>query len=164
MFIYLFRLLEKKMITDHHNSNLPAGIATAIVCKLFVRHLSGQDKRTRLSLRQKIKQFDFLGAVLIIGTVCCLLLALQWAGTTYPWRSPQVIGLLVGSVLLSIAFVALQLRLGESATVPPRIMRQRTVLFSCLFLFFMQTSAYIVGSPPISIQSTAGWNVRSHRV
>lgn len=132
--------------SNRSDSNVPTGFVSFIICQIFVRSLSGQDKSTQLSIREKFKQFDFLGAVLIIGALCCLLLALQWGGTTYPWRSSQVIGLLIGFLLLLIAFAVLQLKLGESATIPTRIMRQRTVLFGCLFLFFMQTSAYIVGS------------------
>lgn len=126
--------------------NAPVGFVTLATCQIFVQSLTGQNQYAALSHREKLKQFDFLGAALIIGAVCCLLLALQWAGTTYPWRSSQVIGLLVGFFLLTIAFAGLQWKLGERGTIPPRIMCQRTVLFGCLFLFFMQTSAYIVSS------------------
>ena len=132
--------------SDHSDSKVPTGFVTFITCQIFVRSLSGQDKSTQLSIHEKVKQFDFLGAVWIIGAACCLLLALQSGGTTYPWRLSQVIGLLIGFLLLLIVFAVLQLKRGESATIPPRILRQRTVLFGCLFLSFMQTSAYTFSS------------------
>ena len=133
-------------VSNHLDSNAPIGFVTFVTCQIFVQSLTGQDKCAGLSLREKLKQFDFLGAILIVGAVCCILLALQWAGTTYLWRSSQVIGLLVGFFILIIAFAGLQWKLGEGGTIPPRIICQRTVLFGCLFLFFMQTSAYIVSS------------------
>lgn len=47
----------------------------------------------QLLLMAKLKQMDFLGATLLVAAVSCLLLALQWGGATYPWRSSIVIGL-----------------------------------------------------------------------
>ena len=85
-----------------------------------------------------------MGTATLIGAICCLLLALQWGGTTYPWNSPKVIGLLVGFGLLVMAFVILQYFLGEGASIPLSLMRQRSVLVGSIFLFFIQTSSYIV--------------------
>ena len=119
---------------------------TFVTCQVFVQSLTGHDKYAGLSVREKLKGFDFLGAIVIVGAICCILLALQWAGTTYAWRSSQVIGLFIGFFSLTIVFMGIQWKLGEDGTIPPRIMCQRTVLFGCLFLFFMLTSSYIVSS------------------
>jgi hypothetical protein len=41
-------------------------------------------------LRQTLR-LDFLGAILVAGSVTCLILALQWGGNTKPWGDKDVI-------------------------------------------------------------------------
>ena len=43
----------------------------------------------------------------------CLLLALQWGGTTYDWSNSKVWGTLLGFGLLILAFIALQFQLKD---------------------------------------------------
>ena len=100
----------------------------------------------KLLLSEKFGNLDVQGAVLIIGAICCLLLALQWGGTTYTWTSARVVGLLTGSGLLSIAFGVEQWLKLEKATIPSRILLQRSVLMGSLFLFFLEMSLYIVSA------------------
>ena len=61
-----------------------------------------------------------------------LLLALQFGGSTYSWNASQVIGLFVGFGVTMVSFACWQYRLQDKALIPPRIMRQRTVLGSSL--------------------------------
>ena len=48
---------------------------------------------------------DLVGVVLAMGAVISYILALHYCGQTYAWNSSQVVGLLVGFVMLSAAFV-----------------------------------------------------------
>jgi hypothetical protein len=64
----------------------------------------------------------------------------------YAWDSLRIIGLLCGFVFLFIAFMALQFWAGENATVPPRIIRQRSIFGSCLYSFFVACVLYTVRS------------------
>ena len=57
----------------------------------------------------------------------CLLLALQWGGSTYAWKDGRIIALLVLFGVLAIAFIAIQFWKQETATVPPRIFKQRSI-------------------------------------
>ena len=82
--------------------------------------------------------------VLLLGAVCCLFLALQWGGNNYSWHSSRVIGLLVGFCLLLVAFCVLQWWLADKATIPLRILRQRTVSYGALARFFISMSSNIV--------------------
>lgn len=66
-----------------------------------------------LPLKKKLREMDFGGAALLTGAVLCLLLALQWGGSKYPWSNSKVWGCLLGFGLLIIAFAGLQIRLGE---------------------------------------------------
>jgi hypothetical protein len=61
-------------------------------------------------------------------------LALQWGGSTYPWKSGRVIALFVVFGVLTIMFIAVQIWKQDRGTVPPRILKQRR--YSCRLLFY----------------------------
>jgi len=65
--------------------------------------------------------------------VVCLLLALQWGGSKYPWNSGRIIALLVVFGVLCITFIGIQFWKKDHATVPPRILKQRTVAAGAWF-------------------------------
>lgn len=60
------------------------------------------------------------------------LLAVNWGGSTYSWKSATVIGLICGSVVTACVFAVWQRRRGDRAMIPPRIISNRLVLFGCL--------------------------------
>jgi hypothetical protein len=96
------------------------------------------------SVIERVRQLDLIGASIIIPAVVCLILALQWGGSTYPWNDSRVIGLFVGFGCLSIVFALSQIKLGERATVPPRILAQRTVLASTTFAFLFGAGFFVL--------------------
>lgn len=55
-----------------------------------------------------------------------------------------MIGLLVGFVLLSIAFAGWEYSQGERAMVPLRLVRQRTYLVCCLYTFFLAGAYFVI--------------------
>lgn len=97
-----------------------------------------------LTALEQLKYLDPAGIILLLGAVSCLFLALQWGGSRFSWSSIRIIGLLIGFGTLFITFGVLQWRLAEKATIPLRILRQRTVLFGALTLFFISMSSNIV--------------------
>ena len=121
---------------------------------------------TGLSLKEKMANLDLPGAFFLICAIVCLLLALQWGGTTYAWSDSKVWGCLLGFGLILCVFVALQLRRGERygfcastvashltsdrATIPPRIITQRTVAAGCAFTALLSMGLYTYASalPP----------------
>jgi len=58
-------------------------------------------------------QIDWLGVTTIVAAVTPLLVGLTWAGTSYPWVSPQVLGALGLSALMFAAFVLVEWRVAE---------------------------------------------------
>lgn len=54
--------------------------------------------------------FDYLGAVLLVAWTVPLMLAFSWGGSTYPWLSLQVMGLLAFSALALVLWIWLQNR------------------------------------------------------
>ncbi len=55
-------------------------------------------------------KIDFAGAGLILSAFVPLLLALTWAGSTYPWTSPTILILFGVAALSLLAFVLVELR------------------------------------------------------
>lgn len=100
-----------------------------------------------MPLRQKLQEMDFIGATFLISAVVCVLLALQWGGSTKAWDSPTVLGLLVGFGVLLAIFCVIQWKLGEQATIPPRIFFQRTVSGGAWYFFFMEIVINAVRTP-----------------
>ena len=87
----------------------------------------------------------------------CLLLALQWGGSTYPWKSSRIIGLFVGFGLLAILFIFSQLKLGDKGTLPPRLFKNRNVAFALAFSFFFGSGFFaIIFYMAIYFQSVKG--------
>ena len=53
----------------------------------------------RLPRHERPHKLDVIGALLMAFAATTLLLALSWGGSTYAWTSPQVIGLIVATVV-----------------------------------------------------------------
>ncbi|RFU31646.1 hypothetical protein B7463_g4666, partial [Scytalidium lignicola] len=136
--------------------SLPIGaITVAFIFALL--HIDREDNPENLTLIQRIRKLDLIGASILIPAVVCLLLALQWGGTTYSWRSSKIIGLFIGFALLTILFIASQIILGDRATLQPRFFRDRNVLCAMLFaLFFGAAFFAIVYYLAIYFQSVKG--------
>ena len=91
--------------------NLPfGGIALFTVFFFFT---NPERKHADMSFKQKLQQIDLAGAFLLICAVVCLLLALQWGGSTYPWHDSKVWGCLLGFGLIIACFIGLQFKLGD---------------------------------------------------
>ena len=84
-------------------------------------------KENSASLRQQIIRLDPLGTLVFLSSTICLLLALQFGGATYPWDNARVIALFVLAGVLAIAFTGLQMWQQENSTLPPRIIRNRSI-------------------------------------
>ncbi|KAL2065201.1 hypothetical protein VTL71DRAFT_2870 [Oculimacula yallundae] len=117
--------------------NLPAGAVTFFIAyRTFKQRTPVHGK---LSVWEKLKKLDFLGAVLLTGGLVALFIALQWGGSRYTWSNPKVLGSVITFGVLTIAFGALQAFKKEEqvlrlpATMPMRILTQRTVAISCIF-------------------------------
>lgn len=116
--------------------NLPFGLITALAVLLFLRKLPPPPKAA-LPWQEKLKEVDLVGLGVFIPTIVCLLLAITFGGGTYQWSNWRVILLFVLAGLLFIAFVGLQIRQGDKATVPPSVAKQRTIWACSIFCFFL---------------------------
>ncbi len=105
--------------------NLPVG-GFAILILMLILHIPGA-KKAGTPWRQQLDQLDPIGTVSFVSGIVCLLLALQWGGSTYAWGNGRIIALLVLFVILLSVFIAVQIWKKENATVPPRIFTQRSI-------------------------------------
>lgn len=94
------------------------------------------DRLKGLTRWQIIQKFDPIGTVILIPSLVCILLALQWGGQKYSWSDGRVIALLVVFGVTIIAWSALQYCEGEDATVPIQVIKQRSVAFAALYTLF----------------------------
>lgn len=91
------------------------------------------DPPSQLTIWQKIMKLDLLGASLTIPATICLILALQWGGSTYSWGDSRIIGLFVGSGCLFIILAFVQLKLGDKGTFPPKVVQNRDIICAACF-------------------------------
>lgn len=92
-------------------------------------------RREKLSVLQQIQRLDPVGIFFFVPCVICLVLALQWGGTTYPWSDPKIIGLLVTFGVLLVVFAVVETLTPETAMAPTRVVLERSVLGSLIFTF-----------------------------
>jgi hypothetical protein len=78
---------------------------------------------------------DLPGASLIMAAVICYILALQDGGVTKAWNSSQIIGLLVGFVLIIGVFIVVEYFQKDKALLLVRLIKDRTMIVGCLFMF-----------------------------
>lgn len=88
---------------------------------------------SQLPIKEKIKKLDIIGSMIFIPALTCLLVGLTWGGTRYGWGNARIIVLFCISAVLLVVFLFLQHRLGDKATVPPRIAKERSILAGALF-------------------------------
>ncbi|KAH7381082.1 major facilitator superfamily domain-containing protein [Cadophora sp. MPI-SDFR-AT-0126] len=122
--------------------NLPVGLIT-ILAVVFFYHQS--DRPTvAMGWRARLKTFNITGNVFLMPAVICLLLALQWGGTTYPWRSVRIIAMFAVFAILIIGFTVVQFLQPENAMVPPRLLRKRSIWAACIYSFTISGAFFIL--------------------
>ena len=131
--------------------NIPVG-AIALAVTSSVLHLPVPNLRHRI---------DVEGAVLLIGGVSCVLLALVWGGTEYPWTSPVIVGLGGTGVALTAGFLVWEGRVAEPL-LPLRLFRN-PIFSICSALGFLIGLALFGGIVflPLFLQVVTGVSATS---
>lgn len=123
--------------------NLPIGGLSAFIIAIFFKAPSGA-KPVPATWREKLLQMDLVGTALVMGGVISYILALQYGGQTLEWRHRTVIGLLVGFVLIAVAFGFWEAYNGERSMIIPRLFLHRDVWVSSVFTFLFAGAYFIV--------------------
>jgi len=94
--------------------NLPTGaVALAVIAAVLAS-----------ATRRREHTIDYVGAVLLTLALTALILFTSLGGTTYPWSSPIILGLIVTSLLAAGLFVAAERRASEPI-LPLELFRNR---------------------------------------
>jgi len=133
---------------------------TAVIIVFYLHLHDTQAVKKERTVWELFLSLDPLGLLLFVPAIVCILLALQvrkhsypsfgfankrqWGGTQYNWNSGRIIALFTVSGLLLLAFIIVQPRLGDNATVPARIILQRTVWSSSFFVFCLYSAFFLL--------------------
>ncbi|GIP07696.1 DHA2 family efflux MFS transporter permease subunit [Paenibacillus sp. JNUCC32] len=86
--------------------------------------------------RKPGQSIDYLGSLFLTTAIVPLLLAFSWAGTEYPWGSPEIIGLIAASVVSAIIFIFVETKAKEPV-LPLSLFKNSVVTVSNLIGFIM---------------------------
>lgn len=135
--------------------NLPIGGVVMVILMFILKPTEPTQKG--LTIKQQLAKLDLLGEVFLLPCIICLLLALQWGGSTYPFNDGRIIALFVLFGVLLIAFAAVQVLKPETATIPGRIVKDRSILAAMWFVFCVASGMMLmVFYIPIWLQAIKG--------
>lgn len=123
--------------------NLPIGAISAFVILLFFK-APGAAKPRSATLREKLMQMDPVGVILVMSAVISYILALHYGGQMYAWNSSQVVGLMVGFVVVSATFVVWEWCQEDRAMIPFRLAGNRVYIVSSVFAFFFSGAYFLI--------------------
>ncbi|MET7300309.1 MDR family MFS transporter [Embleya sp. NPDC005575] len=119
-------------LTDHLNwrwafyVNVPVGLLALAIVGFGIRL-----DTVRIKAR-----IDIAGAALLTTGIIALTLLAGWAGTTYAWTSPQILGLAGLAVAALAAFVPVERRATEPI-IPPRLFADRNFALAQVLSFLV---------------------------
>ncbi|KAL6232449.1 hypothetical protein BDW75DRAFT_247182 [Aspergillus navahoensis] len=123
--------------------NLPVGGLIIGLLLLFLR-IPKHIKSIPATWREIILALDIPGFCLLLVSLVCLTLALQWGGQTKPWNHGSVIATLVLWIVLTIAFFVTEWLQGPRAMAPFSILKQRLTWSNALFCLVSYAALYQV--------------------
>jgi len=122
--------------------NLPCGTLTVAIQIIFF-HPPGRET-TEGTVLTKLTKLDLLGFAIFVPSVVMLLLALQWGGSTYPWRSATTVGLFFTFSATIALFVVWQQHEKDRASIPPDGFLQRTVFCGAVVGFLSMGALQLI--------------------
>ncbi len=142
------------LVTDQLNWRALFWIAVpcALICAgLVARGVPGLEQKSA-------HKIDYLGSIILLIASAATILGFSWAGTTYPWGSLQIIGLLGFAVLAWAAFLWIESK-AEEPMLDPQVLGNRTFLTAALagFMSFFGLIG-IMAYYPLFVQNVQGAN------
>ncbi|KAK7044538.1 major facilitator transporter-like protein [Favolaschia claudopus] len=124
--------------------NLPLGGVSILGVSFLLKATpplgSDHTKRSWHDIWQQTLRLDYVGATLAAGAITCMILALQWGGNTKPWNDKAVIITFVFSGVITAAYVAWEIYMGERAMTPTAIFKTRSVWAILAYCFLTRFS------------------------
>ena len=140
-------------VTDHLSwrwiffINVPTGVLTLVLILAGMADVRAPDVSPSI---------DYRGLIALIACLVPFLLALTWAGTDYPWASPQVAGLLVFSAVMAVLFLIAEGRAWEPL-FPRALLRNPIFTVAMLATFLTAIGMYgAIMFIPLFVQGVTG--------
>ncbi|KAF5865303.1 hypothetical protein ETB97_004511 [Aspergillus alliaceus] len=135
--------------------NLPFGGVTALF--IFFLFKAPKSVKDKTGFKNQMTQLDLPGTMLFMPSIICVLLALQWGGTTYTWSNTRIIALFIAFGILLLSFLGVQWWQQDKATIPPRLIKNRNVWGSALYSFCIGAAFFVfIYYLPIWFQAIKG--------
>lgn len=136
--------------------NLPVGGPVVVMVLLFF-HVPKHIKPVPATWKQILLQLDLPGFSLLLTSLICFTLALQWGGQSKTWNSGSVIATLTLWVVLTVAFFVTEWLQGANAMMPLYLLRSRMTWTNALYAWIVNIADFqILFYLPIYFQSTKG--------
>jgi len=126
--------------------NLPLGAAAIFVAALALPRV----------IERRAHRIDYAGAASLVVAASALVLAFSWAGTTYAWDSPQILGLFAVALVAGVVFCLIERRAAEPI-IPLNSFRNGVFTISVVTTFLI--SAALFGTllyMPLFLQGVQG--------
>lgn len=128
--------------------NIPLGLLAIAACMVFLR-LPKKDNATLPAL-------DYFGMTLIAAATTALVLVCTWGGSTYEWASPQIIGLIIATVVLAALFCWAETR-AANPVIPMGLFTNRNFILTTIAALMIGIAMFgALGYMPTYIQMVTG--------
>ncbi|CAO3595224.1 unnamed protein product [Absidia cylindrospora] len=117
--------------------NLPIGGVALLLLILFL-----DMPIPKTSFTDKLKRIDYFGTFLILAAAVLFLLALNFGGEIFPWKSAAVITPLVLTFVLIAVFVFVEAKFAREPLLPPRLFKNRSVVATLLVNWWFGVNFY----------------------
>ncbi|KAJ3333769.1 hypothetical protein HDU76_003938 [Blyttiomyces sp. JEL0837] len=133
--------------------NIPLGLLTLPVVIMYMSIPTPPG-----SMITKAKRIDWLGSIVIMIATSFLLVGLNWGGSTYGWKSVQVLGMLGGSFLGYILFAVVEVWVAVDPIIPVKLLftNRNFVSGSLLHMFYGAAFYTAVFYLPLEFQIVHG--------
>ncbi|PVH99828.1 MFS general substrate transporter [Periconia macrospinosa] len=139
--------------------NLPIGGAAFVMQLIFLR-MPKSVKPVPATWVEILRHLDFPGFILLLASVMCYCLALQWGGVSRAWSTSSdgsVIATLVMFIVLTFTFFVCEYIQGQYAMIPLDLFKPRHIWSQALYTYFFNSTSFLTLTfLPIYFQSIKG--------
>lgn len=96
---------------------------------------------SHLSISKRLKQLDWLGAILVVSSLTLFILALMFGGNEFAWSSSIVLGFFIASAILALLFILSQTLLPYKKDKSQRLFRAHFFINKDMVLLSIATGA-----------------------
>lgn len=81
-----------------------------------------------MTLKEKLVNIDWIGAVLFVGGMTSFLIGLSWGGVQYAWVSAQTLAPIIAGIVCVGAFIFFQRKVAPKSLIPVKLFWCRSAI------------------------------------